>query len=237
MSAAAPSTPATRSFLVGLTGGIGSGKSSAANRFAELGAYVIDADAISHALTAAGGAALPEIAAAFPGVVTDGVLDRGALREVVFASSDARKRLEHIIHPKVRQRTNELMRCEAATKAPYVIHMVPLLFESADYATRIDCAIVVDVDEATQIERVSTLRGVPAATVRAIINAQMPRSERLRRTQFVLDNTSTLAQLHDQVDRLHTVLVANARWAHRVSGAARAPGEHGTTPDSLASTP
>jgi dephospho-CoA kinase len=205
------SSPPHRPWVAGLTGGIGSGKSSAAKRFAELGAFIIDADAISHALTAVGGAALPDIAAAFPGVVADGVLDRARLREAVFANPSARQTLEHIIHPRVRARTNELSQGEAARSAPYVIHMVPLLFESADYERRIDCAIVVDVDEATQIERVSTLRGVPAATVRNIIAAQMPRAERLRRAQFVLDNSGNLAQLSAQVDRLHQVLLANSQ--------------------------
>lgn len=211
------SSPPLRPWVAGLTGGIGSGKSSAAKRFAELGAFIIDADAISHALTAVGGAALPEIAAAFPGVVTDGVLDRARLREAVFASADARRTLEHIIHPRVRARTNELTLSEAARAAPYVIHMVPLLFESADYERRIDCAIVVDVDEATQVERVSTLRGVPEATVRNIIAAQMPRAERLRRAQFVLDNSGNLAQLNEQVDRLHQVLAANSHLSRNTA--------------------
>ena len=199
-----------RKFTVGLTGGIGSGKSSAATCFEKLGAFVIDADAISHALTAPHGAAIAAIDAAFPGVVHDGVLDRARLRERVFAAPAERERLEAIVHPMVRERTSELMNSVEANDAAYIIHMVPLLFESKDYAQRIDCAVVVDVDEATRIERVSRTRNVPASTVQQIIKAQMPREERLRHTQFVIDNRGDPVALERQVVKLHSVFVANA---------------------------
>jgi len=206
-----------RNFVVGLTGSIGSGKSSAAARFEQLGAFVIDADAISHALTAPNGAALDAINTAFHGVVTDGVLDRAALRERVFHAPAERTRLEAIVHPMVRMTTEALMASEQARQAPYIIHMVPLLFESNNSRERIDCAVVVDVDESTQIERVTSTRDVPAATVRQIIAAQMPRDERLRYAQFVIDNRSDLAALHDQVERLHSVFVVNAKRVEEVA--------------------
>jgi dephospho-CoA kinase len=199
-----------RPFVVGLTGGIGSGKSSAAAHFERLGAFVIDADALSHQLTQPGGAAIAAISDAFPGVVTAGVLDRAALRERVFADTGERRRLEAILHPMIRQATAAAMSSVAASQAPYVIHMVPLLFESADYASRIDCAVVVDVDAERQVQRVTSTRGVPEATVRQIMTSQMSRGERLRHAQFVLDNNGgpeTLAQL---VGTLHEVLLANA---------------------------
>jgi len=198
-------------FVVGLTGGVGSGKSTAAELFATHGAYVVDADAISHQLTAAGGDAVGVIAEAFPGVVHNGVLDRPALRERVFAQPAERQRLEAIVHPLVRAATEVAMRSDNARRAPYVIHMVPLLFESRGYAERIDCAVLVDVDEATQVRRVSSTRGVPEATVRNIIAAQMPRRERMLRAQFIIDNEQDRPALALQVDALHRVLLANAR--------------------------
>jgi dephospho-CoA kinase len=199
-----------RKFVVGLTGGIGSGKSSAAACFEKLGALVIDADAISHALTVPHGPAISQIDAAFPGVVNDGVLDRARLRERVFAAPAERERLEAIVHPMVRARTSDVMRSAEAQRAPYIIHMVPLLFESKDSAQHMDCAVVVDVDEATQIERVSRTRNVPTAMVQQIINAQMPREERLLHAQFVIDNRGDQTALERQVVNLHSVFVANA---------------------------
>lgn len=211
-------------FVAGLTGGVGSGKSTAAELFARLGAYVIDADAISHALTGRGGAAIAAIDAAFPGVVRDGVLDRASLRERVFADAAERQRLEAIVHPLVRVATDAEMHSPEAARAPYVVHMVPLLFESKDFAKRVDCALLVDVDEDTQIRRVSTTRGVPESTVRGIIAAQMPREQRMQRAQFIIDNRAGLSELALQVNALHSVLAANAR-RHAVAPLALNPGE------------
>jgi len=198
-------------FVVGLTGGIGSGKSSAALRFQSHGAYVIDADAIAHALTAPNGLAIASIEAEFPGVVADRILDRAALREVVFADPVRRVKLESILHPMVRTASHDAMMSTEAQAAPYVVLMVPLLFESPSYAERIDCAVLVDVDEETQVQRVSTTRNVPADTVRRIIAAQMPRAEKLLRTQFIIDNSGSRNEMEAQVDTLHGVLAANAR--------------------------
>ena len=204
-----------RPWIVGLTGGIGSGKSTVADGFAALGAYVIDADALSHHLTAPNGPALDAINIAFEGVVTNGVLDRSALRERVFADAEARKRLESILHPMIRIATNNALNSEAALAAPYVILMVPLLFESGSYKTRIDCAVVVDVDEAAQIERVCRTRGLAAAEVERIIGTQMPRAERLTHAQFIIDNRGSTSALTAQIAALHSVFAVNAGDAAR----------------------
>lgn len=200
-------------FVVGLTGGIGSGKSSSAAHFARRGAFVIDADEMSHGLTQAHGQAIPAIAAAFPGVVTDGVLDRAALRLRVFEQASERAKLEAILHPMIRAETQAALASVEAANAPYVIHMVPLLFESKGYADRIDCAVIVDVDEATQIERVTRIRGVPLNTVKQIIASQMSRADKLLHGQFVIDNSGAESALEAQVERLHKVFVANAAMA------------------------
>jgi dephospho-CoA kinase len=197
-------------FVVGLTGGIGSGKSSAATRFQLHGACVIDADAIAHSLTAPGGPAVEHIDAEFPGVVVAGIVDRPMLREIVFADPARRAVLESILHPMVRTATESVMKSAEANAAPYVVLMVPLLFESPTYADRIDCAVLVDVEEETQVQRVCATRGVPAVTVRRIIAAQMPRADKLLRTQFIIDNSGSRDEMETQVDTLHGVLAANA---------------------------
>ena len=197
-------------FIVGLTGGIGSGKSSVAAHFAALGAFVIDADALSHQLTAPRGAAISRIDHAFPGVVIEGVLDRAKLRQLVFDEPAERAKLEAILHPLIRAATDVALASPEAAAAPYVIHMVPLLFESKDYAQRIDCAVLVDVDEATQIARVTASRGLSAAAVGQIIASQMSRADKLKRTQFVIDNSRAQSLLSDQVLKLHRVFTANA---------------------------
>ena len=213
-----------RPFIVGLTGGIGSGKSTVADSFAALGAFVIDADALSHQLTAPGGAALGAISAMFDGVVTGNVLNRAALRERVFADSAARRSLEAILHPMIRTATSGALASSAAQNAPYVILMVPLLFESGSYKRRIDCAVVVDVDEATQIERVTRTRGLNVDEVKRIIATQMTRTERLAHTQFVVHNCGAPSALGAQIAALHSVFVANASATARalVSPAAEA---------------
>jgi dephospho-CoA kinase len=204
--------PADR-FVVGLTGGIGSGKSSAAAHFAHLGAFVIDADAVSHALTRPQGPAIAAINDRFPGVVTNGLLDRALLRTRVFDSAIERAALEAILHPMIRVETQTLLGSDAASACPYIVHMVPLLFESKGYANRIHCAVVVDVDEATQLLRVTQMRGVPSDTVQKIIDSQMSRTERLLRTQFVIDNSGAESMLAPQVAKLHRVFTNNALLA------------------------
>ena len=213
-------TTRSDSFVVGLTGGIGSGKSSAATHFARLGAFVIDADALSHSLTQRHGPAIPAIETAFPGVVSDGALDRPALRARVFQQTAERAKLEAILHPMIRMETHTSLASIDAKNAPYIIQMVPLLFESKGYADRIDCAVVVDVDETTQIERVTRIRAVPLTTVKQIIASQMSRADKLLHAQFVIDNSGDESMLEPQVAQLHRVFAANATFAKKMAAEA-----------------
>jgi len=196
-----PST-ARRPFIVGLTGGIGSGKSAVADHFVALGASLVDTDAIAHALTAPNGAAMPAIGDRFgEGVVSgDGSLDRAAMRSLAFSRPEARKQLEAILHPLIR---DESARQCLAAPGPYVILAVPLLVESGTYRDRCDRVCVVDCPEALQIERVKARNGLDEAQIRAIMAAQASRATRLAAADDVIDNGGTLAHLRTQVEHLH----------------------------------
>ncbi len=196
-------------FTVGLTGGIGSGKSAAAERFAALGATIVDTDLIAHRLTAPGGAAIAAIRQAFgAGVISpDGSLDRAAMRARVFAEPAARQQLEAILHPLIR--AESARQCLAAP-GPYVVMAVPLLVESGAYRQRCDRVCVVDCPEALQIERVRTRSGLDETQIRAIMAAQASREERLAAADDVIDNGGTLEALQQQVDRLHLRYLADA---------------------------
>ncbi len=196
-------------FTVGLTGGIGSGKSAATERFAALGATIVDTDLIAHRLTAPGGAAIAAIRQAFgAGVISpDGSLDRAAMRARVFAEPAARQQLEAILHPLIR--AESARQCLAAP-GPYVVMAVPLLVESGTYRQRCDRVCVVDCPEALQIERVRTRSGLDETQIRAIMAAQASREERLAAADDVIDNGGTLEALQQQVDRLHLRYLADA---------------------------
>ncbi len=196
-------------FTVGLTGGIGSGKSAATERFAALGATIVDTDLIAHRLTAPGGAAIAAIRQAFGECVisADGSLDRGAMRARVFAEPAARQQLEAILHPLIR--AESARQCLAAP-GPYVVMAVPLLVESGTYRQRCDRVCVVDCPEALQIERVRTRSGLDETQIRAIMAAQASREERLAAADDVIDNGGTLEALQQQVDRLHLRYLADA---------------------------
>jgi len=189
-------------YIVGLTGGIGSGKSAAAQVFEELGATVIDTDAIAHALTAPGGAAIAPIQAAFgAGYITpEGALSRARMRELVFADAEKKRLLESILHPLIRARSNELVR---AARSAYVILMVPLLVESGDYRGRCQRILVVDCPEELQLERVLVRSGIAPAQARAIMATQVTRAARLAAADDVIDNSQDLAQLRRQIEVLH----------------------------------
>ena len=190
--------------VIGLTGGIGSGKSAAADAFAAHGAAVVDTDAIAHRLTAAGGAALPVLAATFgPAIIAaDGALDRAAMRQRVFADPSERQRLESILHPLIRQESDRQVAVARTSGVPYVILAVPLLVESGTYRERVDRIVVVDCTEATQIARVMARNGFSEHQVRAILAAQASRSDRLTVADEVVDNDGDLAQLQEQIARL-----------------------------------
>jgi dephospho-CoA kinase len=187
--------------VVGLTGGIGSGKSAAAEEFRKLGATVIDTDAISHALTAPNGAALPEIERIFGrGIISqNGALDRRKMRELVFSDPRARRALEGLLHPLIREESKRLI---DAAIGPYVVHVVPLLVESGEFGRRVDRVLVVDVPEEVQVARVRT-RGLTEDEVRAIMRSQVPRAERLAAADDVIDNAGSLDALRKQVGALH----------------------------------
>jgi len=189
-------------FVVGLTGGIGSGKSAAADAFAKLGATVVDTDALAHELTAAGGAALPAIEKAFGRafIAPSGAMDRERMRQLVFGDPVAKKRLEAVLHPMIREASARRI---AQAPGPYVVHVVPLLIESPDYRRRVDRVLVVDCPEALQVERVLARSALPEAQVRAIVAAQVSREKRLAAADDVIDNSGTLDALRGQVGRLH----------------------------------
>lgn len=191
-----------RPFIIGLTGGIGSGKSAAAERFAARGAEVVDTDAIAHALTAPGGAAIDAIRARFGAdVITPaGALDRSAMRQRVFSDPVARQSLEAILHPLIR--AESARRCAGAESA-YVVLAVPLLIESGHWQQRCDRVCVVDCPEALQLQRVMARSALDEAQVRAIMATQASRADRLAAANDVVDNSTDLASLHRQIDALH----------------------------------
>lgn len=199
----------TPPFIVGLTGGIGSGKSAAATCFAARGASVIDADVIAHALTAPGGAAIETIRRTFGDdmLAADGSLDRTAMRSLVFQQPEARRQLEAILHPMIRDESAR--QCMEAS-CPYVILAVPLLIESGDYRTRCDRICVVDCPEDLQVKRVSERNALPEPQIRSIMAAQASRAQRLKAADDVIDNSGTLAELEAQVERLHARYLAAA---------------------------
>ena len=189
-------------FIVGLTGGIGSGKSAVADIFAGLGITVVDTDAVAHELTGAKGAAMPAIAAAFGAdvLLPTGALDRAAMRRLVFGDPAVRLRLEGILHPLIRRES--LARCQAAV-SPYVVLAVPLLVESGVYRQIVRRVLVVDCAEAVQVERVMARSGLAADEVRRIMSTQVSRAERLAAADDVIDNDGDLAALAPQVEALH----------------------------------
>ncbi|MBK7423747.1 MAG: dephospho-CoA kinase [Propionivibrio sp.] len=190
-------------FVVGLTGGIGSGKSTVAELFAVLGVRVVDTDVIAHELTGSQGAAMPEIAAVFGDsvVLAGGGLDRAAMRRLVFSDPSARARLQDILHPMIRRQSEA--RCLSASRAPYVLLVVPLLLESGGYRQRVDRILVVDCDEAVQISRVMTRSGLTEIEVRAIMATQASRAERLAAADDVLENAQGLDNLRARIGALH----------------------------------
>jgi dephospho-CoA kinase len=199
-------------FCVGLTGGIGSGKSAASGVFEALGAAVVDTDEISRALTAPGGAAIAAIREQFgtAALGPDGGLDRERMRLLVFRDAASRTRLEAILHPLIRARTRAAI---AAARAPYVIVVVPLLLETGACMELIQRVLVVDCDEAQQIRRVAAGRGLAPEEVRRIMATQLPRAERLGRADDVIHNDGNIEALRSQVEQLHARYSALARQA------------------------
>jgi dephospho-CoA kinase len=188
--------------VVGLTGGIGSGKSAAADEFARLGVTVVDTDAIAHELTGQGGAAIPEVKRQFGSAFIDasGAMNRTRMRELVFSDPQEKQRLEALLHPMIRA---ESARRIASAAGPYAVHVVPLLIESPGHRERVGRVLVVDCPEELQVSRVRQRSGLPESEVRRIIAAQIQRDKRLAAADDVIDNSGTISALQQQVQKLH----------------------------------
>jgi len=193
-------------FILGLTGGIASGKTAAADRLESLGATLVDTDLISREVVEPGQPALTQIEQHFgPDVIQgDGGLNRGALREKVFQDSKERQWLEELLHPLIRQ--TAIDRALSAS-TPIVVVVVPLLFESGHYQ-EIDASLVIDVPVELQRQRTLNRDGVSDTQVDSILAAQMDRQSRLNRADYVISNAGTLDELYSQVDALYHQLIA-----------------------------
>jgi len=204
------SSPGAPPFSIGLTGGIGSGKTTVADLFGERGAALIDTDAIAHQLTVPGGAAIDAIRAAFGDdfIGADGAMDRARMRAHVFADIGARKRLEAILHPLIR---SETARAAQEARGAYLIFVVPLLVESAQWRSRTSRVLVVDCSEEVQIARVMQRNGMTRAQVEAIMAAQATRAERLAAADDVIENNGDTAALLPQIERLHALYLSLAK--------------------------
>lgn len=197
------------SFTVGLTGGIGSGKTTVAARFAALGATVVDTDEISRRLTSPGGGAMQALREAFGArfVAADGGLERAAMRTLAFQDPGVRTRLEAILHPAIRSEADDaLARCPG----PYALLVVPLLFETRGYRDRVQRTLAVDCAEELQARRAAARSGLDAGEVRAIMAAQWPRWRRLQMADDVVWNGGEPDALDAQCERLHRSYLARA---------------------------
>jgi dephospho-CoA kinase len=197
-------------FSIGLTGGIGSGKSTVADLFAAHGAAVIDTDLIAHQLTAAGGRAIDAIKLAFGTefIAANGALNRIKMRENVFANPGAKERLETILHPMIRAETEH---AAAQVKGTYLVFVVPLLVESGLWKQKVSRVLAIDCSEETQIRRVMQRSKLTESQVRAIIAAQATREVRLAAADDIIMNDSDTMALIPQVQRLHDLYVSLAR--------------------------
>ncbi|HZH07409.1 MAG TPA: dephospho-CoA kinase [Lautropia sp.] len=211
----------SRMFRVGLTGGIGSGKSTVAERFQHLGAALVDTDVIAHRLTAPEGAAIPAIRECFGDsmITSDGRLDRAAMRALVFTQPEARSTLESILHPMIRAVAEEEVAAAARAGAAYVLLAIPLLVEAGQARNRVERVLVVDCPEAVQVARVTKRSGLAPQEVEAIIRAQASREQRLQAADDVIDNGGDESRLDPQVQPLHQqYLVLGQAWARQASG-------------------
>jgi dephospho-CoA kinase len=210
--------------IVGLTGGIGSGKSTVASRLEARGATLVDTDEISRHLTGPAGAAMASIREAFGArfVTEEGALDRRAMRALAFEDAAARARLEALLHPAIRARADELL---ASARGPYAVIAVPLLFESRAFLDRVSRVLVVDCPEPLQAERTAARSGLEAGEVRRIMAAQWPRWRRLQMADDVVWNGADLAWLEAQCGRLHAFYLGNAGGVGPQSGPS-----HGVVP-------
>ncbi|QWE20797.1 dephospho-CoA kinase [Polynucleobacter sp. AP-Kolm-20A-A1] len=194
-----------RILLVGLTGGIGSGKTAVSDLLGKFGAGIIDTDLIAHQVTSPGGAAIPAILERFGPEFIDstGALNRSKMRTLVFANPESRQALEQITHPLIRQETIREANKLAQAGAPYLVFVVPLLIESNSWRGIVDYLVVVDCPKETQIERVMRRSNLPREEVEQILQAQASREERLSQADVVIENQGSLATLEVEVQDLH----------------------------------
>ncbi len=191
--------------LIGLTGGIGSGKTAVSDILAQLGAGVIDTDLIAHQITAPGGCAIYPIQGHFGAdfIANNGALDRSKMRSLVFQNLEAKKALEAITHPLIKQETIKQANQLAQAGFPYLVFVVPLLIESGTWKGQIDHLVVVDCPEELQIERVMQRSNLSRIEVEGILKAQATRQERLAVADTVIENQGRLVDLQSAVEQLH----------------------------------
>jgi dephospho-CoA kinase len=199
------------SLVVGITGGIGSGKSAVTRCFEQRGITVVDADVVARLIVEPGTPALAAIATHFGNAILqpDGSLDRAALRSRVFSNDDDRRWLEQLTHPLIGQ---EILEQISASRSPYTILSSPLLLDT-DQKALVDFVVVVDVPETTQVQRTMQRDGNDEAQVRRIMAAQLSRADRLERADIVIDNSRSLEELDSQVDELHKEFLLRAETA------------------------
>lgn len=197
-------------YLVGLTGGIGSGKSTVADMFAALGARIIDTDLISHKLTQPHGEAIPALRDTFGAHIVNaqGALDRAAMRELIFSHPEEKKRLEALLHPLILAQAKQQSACP--TDAPYTLVVVPLLFENRRYSDWLHRVITVDCPENAQIQRTMQRSKLDEAAVRAIMSQQLDRKARQTLSDEIIHNNGSLEDLKAQVVGMHRRLSALA---------------------------
>ncbi len=195
--------------LIGLTGGIGSGKTTVGDQLGLLGAGIIDTDLISHAITSPGGKAIESIRTAFGSeyLNSEGALDRPKMRALVFSEPTARKTLEQITHPLIREETAKLAISLTMGGAPYLVFVVPLLIESGSWRNLIDYLVVVDCPEEEQITRVMHRSNMPREEVVNILKAQTSRETRLALADVVIENQGDLESLKQAVLNLHQKII------------------------------
>lgn len=190
-------------YVVGLTGGIGCGKSEAARSFAKLGVPIVDVDVIARQLTTAGQATLGEIVDVFGKeyLLPDGNLNRALMREKVFNDMAARKDLESIMHPAIH--TQALQEMQDNRDAPYQILAISLLFENQRYKDNVTRSLVIDCDESLQIIRTMKRSGISEQTVRGIMAAQVSRATRIKMADDLIENEGSLEELHQKIAEIH----------------------------------
>ncbi len=195
-------------YRVGLTGGIGSGKSTVASLFQECGVLVIDSDVISHQMTQSGGIAIAAIRTTFGDdyIDTSGALNRMLMRQLIFSNHAAKLKLEAILHPLIRARILAQVddaNINSTLASPYLLLVIPLLFETLNYRELVQRTLVVDCAETTQVARTMQRSGLDEQTVRTIMASQITRAERLRLADEIIQNNGNLDTLRQQIAKLH----------------------------------